>query len=97
MEKRIIPKFASEAEEADWWFDNRELLADQFEQAAKEGRLGRGTAMQRLGIPPPTMIRLEPNDMTRAKSIAEKKGLPYQAYLESVIHEALDREERQAS
>ena len=97
METLKVPKFATESEEADWWYDNRETLADHFEQAAKEGRLGRGTVMKRLGINPPTLLRLAPNDITRAKTIAEKKGLHYQSYLESVIQEALEREERQAS
>lgn len=97
METLKVPKFASEAEEADWWFDNREILADHFENAAEEGRLGRGTAMKRLGIATPTLIQLAPNDVTRAKTIAERKGLRYQVYLESLIHEALEREERQAS
>jgi len=43
MEKRIIPTFATEAEEADWWFDNQDELAKDFEQAFAEGRLRRRT------------------------------------------------------
>lgn len=37
-----VPKFATEAEEAKWWYDNRDKLSDEFEKAAKEGRLCRG-------------------------------------------------------
>jgi hypothetical protein len=37
-----VPKFASEAEEAKWWYDNRELLSEEFHKAAKEGRFRRG-------------------------------------------------------
>jgi hypothetical protein len=47
MEKRIIPKFATEAEEARWWYENREELAQDFVNAVREGRAGPGS-MARL-------------------------------------------------
>ena len=37
-----VPKFKSEAEEAAWWDRNPDFIADQFEKAAKEGRILRG-------------------------------------------------------
>jgi predicted DNA binding CopG/RHH family protein len=91
MEKRIIPKFESEAEEAKWWFDNQEELDKDFAQAAAEGRLGRGTAA-RLGGIPTTTIRLDPVDIELARKLAEKRGLKYQTYLKMLLHEALTRE-----
>lgn len=91
-EKRILPKFASEAEEAKWWFDNRDELDKEFEKAAAEGRLGRGTAA-RLGGIPTTTIRLDPTDIQMARAQAEKKGLKYQTYLKMVLHEALVKAE----
>jgi hypothetical protein len=27
-----LPKFANEAEEARWWFDNQDVIADEFER-----------------------------------------------------------------
>ena len=91
MEKRILPDFKSEAEEAKWWFDNQEELDKDFEQAAKEGRLGRGTAA-RIGSLPTTTIRLDPVDIELARQQAEKRGLKYQTYLKMLIHEALAQE-----
>jgi hypothetical protein len=44
----IVPKFATETEEADWWFDNQDLLLAEFKLAAAEGRLGRGTLKRRM-------------------------------------------------
>ncbi len=38
-----MPKFATEAEEAKWWYDNREALADDMVAAIREGRLGEGS------------------------------------------------------
>lgn len=43
MENRIIPKFASEAEEAEWWYDHREEIAADMLAAVREGRNGIGT------------------------------------------------------
>jgi len=74
-----VPAFATEAEEAKWWYDNRDKVSGEFEKAAKEGRLGRG-GIRRLfaekGIPfkepnpapiPSTTIRLDPEDIAIAR------------------------------
>jgi hypothetical protein len=38
-----MPKFETEAEEAQWWFDHREDLNDESERRAAAGTLGEGT------------------------------------------------------
>jgi predicted DNA binding CopG/RHH family protein len=96
METLKIPKFDNEADEANWAFENRESLAAAFLQAAQEGGVRQGTLKQR-GTTPPTTIRLAPEDISRARTLAERRGLRYQTYLKMLIHEALEREERQAS
>jgi len=93
MEKRIIPKFKTEAEEAQWWFDNREELDKDFAQAFAEGRLKRRTE-PRTGSTPTTTIRLDPVDIELARKLAEKRGLKYQTYLKMLIHEALALESK---
>jgi hypothetical protein len=98
-----VPAFATEAEEAKWWYDNRYKVSEEFEKAAKEGRLGRG-GIRRLfaekGIPfkepnptPTTTIRLDPEDIAKARVQAEKRGLRYQTYLKMIIHEELRKAE----
>ena len=102
-----IPKFATEAEEAKWWYENEDLIFKEFQKAAKEGRLGRG-GIRRLfaenGIPfpepqktpsptPTTTIRLDPEDIAKARIQAAKRGLRYQTYLKMIIHEALQEVE----
>jgi hypothetical protein len=51
-----VPQFATEAEEARWWFENDALVCEEFKKAAQQGRLGRG-GLRRLfaekGIPFP--------------------------------------------
>jgi predicted DNA binding CopG/RHH family protein len=95
METLKIPKFESQADEAKWAFENREALGAAFLQAAQEGRVREGTLKQR-GITPATTIRLAPEDISRARTLAARRGLRYQTYLKMLIHEALEREERQA-
>ena len=92
MEKRIIPKFATEAEEAQWWYDNREEIGKDFERAFAEGRLKRRIGPRVSVAVPTTTIRLDPADIELARVQAEKKGLKYQTYLKMVIHEALLKE-----
>ena len=103
-----LPKFANEDEEAKWWFDNRELVSDEFQKAAAEGRLKRG-GVRRLfaerGIPfpepqplPTTTIRLDPEDIAKARVQATERGLRYQTYLKMILHEELrNRESGQAT
>ena len=35
--KRIVPAFATEAEEAEWWFQNRDIHSNQLLDAVKTG------------------------------------------------------------
>lgn len=93
MKTLKTPDFKSEAEEAAWWANNQDLLAEEFKQAATDGTLRRGAAA-RLGATPTTTIRLDPNDIELAKTQAEQRGLRYQTYLKMIIHQALIREAR---
>jgi hypothetical protein len=105
-----VPKFATEAEEAKWWFENQDKVFEEFKKAAKAGTLGRG-GVRRLfaerGIPfpeppkapaptPTTTIRLDPEDIAKARVQAAKLGLRYQTYLKMIIHEALLKVEVEA-
>ncbi len=87
-ENRIFPDFKSEAEEAEWWDTHEDESMKAFEQAAAEGRLGRGTVARKAGLPT-TTIRLDPVDIQLAREQAEERGLKYQTYLKMLIHEAL--------
>ncbi len=90
-ESRTFPDFKSEAEEAAWWDAHEDESMKAFEDAAAEGRLGRGTTARKAGLPT-TTIRLDPVDIQLAREQAEKRGLKYQTYLKMVIHEALLKE-----
>lgn len=87
--------FRNEAEEAAWWDSHQNELANEFEKAAGAGTLGRGTAA-RKGSTPTTTIRLDPEDIARARAQAEERGLRYQTYLKMLIHQALREAEPSA-
>jgi len=99
IKKSNIPEFKSETEEAEWWDQHREETAQWMEEAMATGRTSTlpdvlQRARQRAGTTPTVSIRIDPDDITRARSLAAKKGLRYQTYLKMLLHEALEREER---
>jgi predicted DNA binding CopG/RHH family protein len=88
LEELKTKTFASEAEEAAWWELHEDELADEFEKATAEGRIGIGTIAKRAALPS-TTIRLDPEDIAKARVQAAERGLRYQTYLKMIIHEAL--------
>jgi predicted DNA binding CopG/RHH family protein len=87
-----VPKFKSEAEEAEWWDRNPGFVADQFEKAAKESRIVRG--LPGRGATRSVTIRLAMKDLETAQVLATKMGLPYQTYIKTVLHQALERKRK---
>jgi predicted DNA binding CopG/RHH family protein len=88
LEELKSKEFANEAEEAAWWKSNEDALLDDFIKATEEGRIGIGTVAKRAASPT-TTIRLDPEDIAKARVQAAQKGLRYQTYLKMIIHEAL--------
>jgi len=88
-------KFRNEAEEAKWWEQHQEALANEFEKAAAAGTLGHGT-VARKGATPTTTIRLDPEDVAKARTQAAHHGLRYQTYLKMLIHQALHQKEAES-
>ena len=80
-----FPTFRTEAEEANWWDAHPEVITKAFEQAyGKPG--SRATR--------PITIRLPVEDVARARRLASRKGLGYQTLVKTLLHEALNREDR---
>ena len=100
-ERMVVPKFQTEAEEAQWWYDNREKVENALIRAMDNGTIRRGTA-QRLTSEARASrnvtIRILEADLDLARKQADEKGLPYQTYIKSALHEVLvKRERRRAS
>jgi len=81
-----IPKFRTEAEEAQWWDRHPEVATEIMKRALKSGK-----ARRRVPLKTVTM-RLPVPDIEAAQNLADRKGLPYQTYIKMLLHEALARE-----
>ena len=93
IKRRELPAFANEDEEAQWWYDNREQHAEEFVQAMQEGLVTRGAMVRRGLVRTPTVL-IPHEDYADAKMLAEKKGMDHDAYIQSLVHEALQREKQ---
>ena len=89
-----VPKFESEAEEAQWWFDSQDLLAEAFDAAAKNGTLRRSTLADRLARAKASQVPvvLDAADASRVSELAAKRGESYGDFVRRVVHQALELE-----
>ena len=100
--KRVIPAFATEAMEADWWFRNRNKHGKQLLAAVRSGeaqvltkeKLRERIAASRKTPAPVVALRIPEADLALARKQAEQKGLPYQTYIKSILHETLTEREK---
>ena len=97
---RKVPAFATEAEEAKWWDDKREMVEDNLALAMNDGTIVRGAAkrlMSESKVSKNITIRMAEADLNLARQQAQEKGMPYQTYIKSVLHEALIKQKKRAS
>lgn len=102
MKKQTIKKFANEAEEADWWYKNRDAHGEQLLAAVKDGtaqvltkeKLQSRIAASKKSAAPVVALRIPEADLALARKQAERKGLPYQTYIKSLLHETLSAREK---
>ena len=90
MEKLVIPKFGSEAEEAEWWYQNREALAEEFALADKKDNLHFGSTGI-LMIKSEITVPVSAEDAAAIRKLAARTGQPEAAYAGTILHEALQQ------
>ena len=102
--KRIVPNFATEAEEAQWWYNNREAHGKELLAAVRAGEaqiLTRDKLLARLAASkkaaPVISLRVSEADLALARRQAEERGLPYQTYIKSLLHQTLTAREKRRS
>jgi predicted DNA binding CopG/RHH family protein len=90
-----VPKLRSESEEADWWYQNRDAAEDFL---IERGRRGDRNLELEIELKPKKLISIRPpeTDIERTNKLAVRKGMAYQTYLHSLLHEGLAREERKS-
>jgi predicted DNA binding CopG/RHH family protein len=82
-----VPEFANESEEADWWEAHEDELANALTKTVAADNQSSGSPANATDFA--IHIRLEPEDIAKARVQAAKRGLPYQTFLKMIIHEAL--------
>jgi predicted DNA binding CopG/RHH family protein len=90
--KTAIPSFKTEKEEAQWWDSHPEVITELFLKAKKEGKIKRLPMVR--GATKPVTIRMPIGDIETAQEIADKRGLPYQTYIKTLLHQALERDRK---
>ena len=105
MSKKKLAEAHTEIEEARWFEQNQDRLLRLFEKAEKEGSLRIGGKSVGITLSKRTeslakprsqkvMLRISTGDLDRARQQAAQKGIGYQTYIKSLLHEGLEREER---
>jgi hypothetical protein len=80
-----IPKFQSEAEEAEWWDAHADYM---FERAKRFGHVAPPLKVIRTT---PVSLRIDQDVLDQAKAIAKEKHLPYQRVLKDAMRAGLDK------
>lgn len=86
----VIPRFKTEAEEAEWWDAHPEVATEIMKRALKSGKARRSVPLRAV------TMRLPVPDIEAAQELAARKRLPYQTYIKMLLHEALEKERRSA-
>jgi predicted DNA binding CopG/RHH family protein len=86
----VIPKFRTEAEEAEWWDSHPEVATEIMKRALRSGKARRAVLLKTV------TMRLPVPDIQAAQDLAQQKGLPYQTYIKMLLHEALEKARRPA-
>ncbi|MCW5966404.1 MAG: hypothetical protein KIT83_20370 [Bryobacterales bacterium] len=97
------PAFTTEAEEAAWWYEQRNQHGKDLAAALKRGeaqvltkaRLEERIAASTKAAAPVVSLRIPAEDLALARKQAERKGLRYQTYIKSLLHETLTAREKQ--
>jgi hypothetical protein len=78
MKKLIAPKFATEAEEAEWWDNRMDVVEGNLVEAIQEGTASRGTAQRVLRESrelKSVTLQIPSAGVSRAQRLSAKKGL----------------------
>jgi predicted DNA binding CopG/RHH family protein len=82
-----MPRFKSESEEADWWYENRDVVDEMFRDAWPELLEKKKPAVQ-------ITLRLDRAQLESARRLAGQTGIRYQTLLKNLIGAGLRSLER---
>ena len=82
-----MPRFKLESEEADWWYENRQVVDEMFRDAWPE-------LLEKKKPAVPVTLRLDRAELETARRLAERTGIRYQTLLKKLIGAGLRSLER---
>jgi predicted DNA binding CopG/RHH family protein len=90
-DKIVIPHFATESEEADWWFENREAHDEIMARAMDENRTSNlQELLKKRGLEMPRVsVKFDYEDVEMARKQAAARGVEVDSYVRDLLHEAL--------
>lgn len=93
--KLLIPNFATDSDEADWWESNRSAVESDLRAAMRANQtlsldqvLAQARRKRELQ---PVTIRLASEDLDVARRLADEMGIGYQTYIKLLLHDALQK------
>lgn len=94
MKTLIVPKFESDEEEAQWWYEQKGVVEQNLMEALRSGTANHGT-MERVLREARAAVNvvLPAGDFERAKKLSRRKKVDCRQYILGLLHKALDREE----
>jgi predicted DNA binding CopG/RHH family protein len=93
MKRLVVPKFETEAEEANWWDEHMDIVGENLIEAMQNGTAHRGGPAALLRETRVINVRMNNNDIERMERLAEEKGISNQACINLLLRDALDRED----
>jgi predicted DNA binding CopG/RHH family protein len=97
MKQVAIPKFSSEAKEAEWWDARRPEIEMEIRRRMKQKpTVTLGQVIQGAKLSQPVTLRIPKADLETARRLAAEKGLGYQTYIKMLLREALAKNVRSA-
>ena len=90
MKEIVVPKFSSEAAEAEWWNKHRSDIEDEIRRRMREKKpLTLSNLAARSQPSQPVTLRIPKEDLETARRLAARKGVGYQTYIKMLLREAL--------
>ena len=87
-----MPKFATEAEEAEWWNQHLDEAGENLLEAMRDGTVHRGgpvAVLRERREKAAVSISLSKADIRMAQTRAAEKGVEVESYIADLVHGAL--------
>ena len=96
MIKLVVPKFATEREEAEWWDAHMDIVESNLLEAMKNGTAGRGIVRRLLNPskqPKKVPMPRPRAEGERASKLDKRQREEEERCLGTLLHDAIEREE----